>query len=612
MRFLSPVALWWLLLAAVIIFFYLLKLKRKRRVVSSTLLWQRTLEEMEANAPFKKLRRSLLLLLQLAALAALVFSLARPLITTSAISSGSTVIIIDSTASMSARDEDGGSRLERAKRLAREVIEGLEGDERAAVIESSSRVAIRSPMTSDRAALIAAVDDVRETDTPGNLTDALRLATQIAKSERDTSVVIIGDGGGAPVANDMARTDALEKASAQQVAMRFVRVGQRADNLGIIAMNSRPSEGRRPELFASLANFSDREREVGLELRIEGRLVDARSVNIKAGERAGLVFDALPLAGGLAELKLGVEDDLAADNLAYAHLPDARPLRVGVSGDNPFLLQALAANPDFEPRRIGSNAPSDFDCIVFEGPVQPGILESNRPILAINPSDISGLWQATGQREAIEVASVDRSHPVNSFLNYSDLHIESAPSRETAAWLRPVVSASSGGLVWAGDDGSRRAVLLGFDLAKSDLPLKIEFPLLLANSINWLAGRNHSTVDRAVRAGQPIIIRGASEKVTLIDPTGESHEIEPRDAIITFAGTIKTGLYEASGQPSFAASLLSEAETDLTPRDSIKTRAGEVKGQVETFSSEREAWKWLALAALLVLAIEWWAYHRRI
>jgi hypothetical protein len=611
MRLLSPAALWWLLLGAVIIFFYLLKLKRKRRVVSSTLLWQRTLEEMEANAPFKKLRRSLLLLLQLAALAALVFSLARPLLTTRALASGSTVIIIDSTASMSARDEDGRSRLERARSIAREMIEGLEGDDRAAIIDSSSRVVVRSPMTSDRAALAAAIEDVRETETPGDLTDALRLATQIAKSERDAGIVIIGDGSGAPLA-PVPESPAVVAQAAPAEQVRFVRVGQRADNVGVIALNSRPAEGRRPELFASIANFGDRDRDVGLELRIEGKLVDARSASIKAGERAGVVFDALPLAGGLVELKVGVDDDLAADNLAYTHLPDARPLRIGVSGDNPFLMQALAVNPDFDARRIGASASAEFDCLVIEGLVPPGVIESGRPVLAINPSDVAGLWETTGQREALEVASIDRSHPVNSFLSYSDLHVESAPSLGTAAWLRPVASAASGGLIWAGDDGARRSVLIGFDLAKSDLPLKIEFPLLLANSINWLAGRNPSADERAVRAGQPIIIRGGARKITLTDPSGGAHEIEARDGVITFAGTVRAGLYEASGLQPFAASLLSESESDLAPRDSIKTRAGEVRGQVETFSSEREVWKWLAIAALAVLAIEWWAYHRRI
>jgi hypothetical protein len=149
-----------MLTGAIIILFYLLKLKRKRRVVSSVILWQRALEEMEANAPLKRLRRSLLLLLQLVALVALVFSLARPLVTTSALASGSTIIIIDSSASMSARDEAGGTRLDRAKALAREMVAGLSSDDRAAVIESSSRVTVRSAITSDRAALASAISEI--------------------------------------------------------------------------------------------------------------------------------------------------------------------------------------------------------------------------------------------------------------------------------------------------------------------------------------------------------------------------------------------------------------------------------------------------------------------
>jgi hypothetical protein len=57
---------------------------------------------------------------------------------------------------------------------------------------------------------------------------------------------------------------------------------------------------------------------------------------------------------------------------------------------------------------------------------------------------------------------------------------------------------------------------------------------------------------------------------------------------------------------------LSEAESDTAPREMLKTRAGEVSGEAETFYSEREWWRWMALVALAVLAAEWWVYHRRI
>lgn len=610
MRLLSASALWWMLTGAIIIFFYLLKLKRKRRVVSSVFLWQRALEEVEANAPFKKLRRSLLLLLQLAALAALVFALARPLITMRSLASGSTIIVIDSTASMSARDESGRSRLDRAKELARDMVNGLNSDDHAAIVESSSRVTVRSSLTSDRAALISAINDVQETDTAGGLTDAVRLAEQIAKTERDTSLVVISDGGNAPLASDLGSQPGANQAIA---SLRFVRVGKRAENVAILAMNSRSTGSSRRELFTSIANFGDSNQTFGVELKINGELADARTVSLAAHDRTALLFDSLPESGGLAELGLDLSDDLASDNVAYAFLPDARRFRVGVAGDNPFLLSALAVNTDLDVHRINANtALSEFDCIVSDGAIRPEFVEGNRSLLAINPSDIQGLWRATGAQERPEITTVERSHPVNSYLSYADLHLESAARREVASWLRPIAAGGSDALIWAGDDGRRRVVMIGFDLAQSDLPLKVEFPILLANSIAWLAGRDASTADRAVRAGQPALIRTTQNSATITTPAGDSQEVAARDGSIIFADTLRVGAYQVKDSQPFAASLLSESESNTAPRDSIKTRTGEVGGQVETFNSEREVWRWGALAVLAMLTIEWWVYHRRI
>ena len=611
MRFLSASALWWLGLSAIIILFYLLKLKRKRRVVPSVLLWQRALEEMEANAPFRRLRRSLLLLLQLLALAAIVFALARPLVTTRALASGSTIIIIDATASMSASDEEGRTRLERARELAREMIGGLGSNDRAALIESSSRVVVRAAMTSDRAALRSAIGDVLETDAAGNLSDAVRLAEQLARAERDAGIVIISDGGGPPVSSDTALSGAQVE---NKVALRFVRVGRRADNIGIVAMNTRSSQaGARRELFASIANVGEINRDLSVELKIDGKLVDARTVGVAAGGRSSLIFDSLPSSGGMAELKLVIEDDLAADNTAYAVVPDARRTRVGVASDDQFLLQALAANAELDARMMTANMDaSAFDCIISEGAADAEILKSTKPLLAINPPDLEGAWHSEGERERPPITYVDRSHPVNNYLSYADLHIESATARKLAVWLRPILTSANDALISAGDNNGRRVVMMSFDPARSDLPLKVEFPILLFNSINWLAGREGAAADRAVRVGQPFTIQTSGEGVTVTTPGGETEEVAAREQTAIFADTLRAGVYQVSGSPAFAASLLSEAESDTTPRETIKTRAGEVSGEAETFYSEREWWRWIALLALGVLAAEWWVYHRRI
>ena len=65
MSFLAPLALAGLLFLPVVVAMYLLKLRRDEAMVPSTLLWQKLVADVEANAPWQRLRRSLLLLLQL-------------------------------------------------------------------------------------------------------------------------------------------------------------------------------------------------------------------------------------------------------------------------------------------------------------------------------------------------------------------------------------------------------------------------------------------------------------------------------------------------------------------------------------------------------------------
>src|SRR5215203_6901721 len=89
---------------------YFLKLRRREVVVPSTLLWKKAIQDLQVNAPFQKLRKNLLLLLQMLLLLLLLLALARPVANYSPGAGQSTVIIIDRSASMAARDIDGGKK----------------------------------------------------------------------------------------------------------------------------------------------------------------------------------------------------------------------------------------------------------------------------------------------------------------------------------------------------------------------------------------------------------------------------------------------------------------------------------------------------------------------
>jgi len=101
---LTPLALGLSALAVPIVLMYVLKLRRQEHIVPSTFLWRQALEDIQANAPWQRLRFNILLLLQLLALAALVLALAGPAYSRSHVILGDLVVIVDESYAMQAHD----------------------------------------------------------------------------------------------------------------------------------------------------------------------------------------------------------------------------------------------------------------------------------------------------------------------------------------------------------------------------------------------------------------------------------------------------------------------------------------------------------------------------
>src|SRR5579872_2761509 len=126
--FLAPWNLLWLLpLVPIIVFFYLLKLKRREMVVSSVLLWSHLIKDVQANAPFQKLKKNLLLFLQLLIVFLSILALARPAYVTRSLGGSNVVVILDGSASMQSRDGRGGTRFDEARSLATRMVNDMHG-----------------------------------------------------------------------------------------------------------------------------------------------------------------------------------------------------------------------------------------------------------------------------------------------------------------------------------------------------------------------------------------------------------------------------------------------------------------------------------------------------
>ncbi len=165
-EFSSPLSIpLWFVVAGVpvgIIALYFLKLRRRPVRVPSTILWRKSLEDLHVNSLFQRLRRNLLLFLQLLAVALAMLALAGPRMKGTAGQGQRFVLMIDCSASMSATDL-GQSRLTKAKEQAKKVVSDMEGDDLAMVIKFADSAQVVSNYTSDRRTLASRIDAIEPT-----------------------------------------------------------------------------------------------------------------------------------------------------------------------------------------------------------------------------------------------------------------------------------------------------------------------------------------------------------------------------------------------------------------------------------------------------------------
>ena len=384
-----------------LIILYFLKLRRKDVEISTTLLWRKTIQDMQANAPFQRLRKNILLLLQLLALVGVLLALAQPQMRGQLAEGQQRIILIDRSASMSSTDGDaenpgGMTRLAKAKETAIKLIDSMRepsligsgtADE-AMIIAFDTTAEVRQQFTGDKARLRAAVESIEPSDAPSQLSEALRLARahlpdriQFDDKTGDNITVEGVKVGGASMHlfSDGRLSDAEEAITSAEDEVTFVQVGRTdAANVGITAMRADRAFDSPVDvsLYVGLQNTARTPQEVELELLIDGNTTRVSTVTIppatapidvddpEAGEDAQRLAQLLPWTPGVtgrtfefAQSEGGVfavqitptnpeSDLLPVDNRSWIIVPPARQLSVAlVSRGNLFLITALQGLP---------------------------------------------------------------------------------------------------------------------------------------------------------------------------------------------------------------------------------------------------------------------------
>lgn len=485
---------------------YFLKLRRRDLEVSTTLLWKKAIQDLQANAPFQKLRRNILLILQLLVLGALLVALAQPQMKGLSLSSSKHVIMLDRSASMTATDEtDGGtapvSRMDAAKKQAMDLVEQLREEgfwsatsaDEAMVIAFDSQAEVRQTFTSDKRLLKQAIESISTVEGPTAVEEAMRLARAHAPRKFVEGQAIDGLDSGDPlqihVFSDGRMPDSNKAKPGPQDSVVYHRLGKTdSPNVGVTSIRAERSFDNPSKLSVhiGLSNATMSERSVEVELLLDGEIAGIKSTTLAAAKTdestkdatgkakaiagsGGVVFQMDRIEGALIAARLrepdtgeGLRDDvLALDNRAWTVLPPAKRLAVAVVSDRidrGLILAVLEGLPLSRLTELTSTQYEDlarreklgeYDVIVLDSylpkvtdPDAPGLPPGRYLVLNAVPQGTSGLVDE-GDGGTTGIVDWLRDHPVLRGVSLDSMLI--AKSRKVS--LKP--GSISRAIAWA-------------------------------------------------------------------------------------------------------------------------------------------------------------------
>ncbi len=347
-------------------------------------------------------------------------------------------------------------------------------------------------------------------------------------------------------------------------------------------------------------------------------------------------FDLESVGSGVLKLKAATGDQLALDDVAYAVInPPRRSHVLLVTPDNEPLRLALRTKEAAEMADVQIELPSFLKTKAYKdqaaaGGWQLAIFDRCRPermpaanTLFIGSLPPEGGWSAGAKTRAPQIIDVETAHPLLQWLDMGDVLVWEATPLVLPRGGRILVDSDAGPLLALAPRDAFEDAVLGFVIQDdAGVPgtnwiIRASFPVFVLNLLDSLAGGSEGLEGGAIRPGTPISFEAAAA-VEIQTPTGRTIQTPARLGKAVLNDTGELGVYEVRSAGKtvrrFAVNLFDPVESAIRPDTSPAIKIGDVtvSGETSWKSDRLEVWKYLALAGLAVLLLEWYIYVRRV
>lgn len=579
--------------ALTVVALYLLKSTPKPQPVSNVDFWLKAVEQAKPSWVFSTKIPVIALLLTLLVALLLVFLAGDPRLDDEA--STTTVIIVDAGRTMEI-SHDGQRRFDGAIEILEDRVARATRTGQVAVVRAGVRPRVILPLTRDPHELDSALEGHVIDQGPSDLTAAVSLADSIVARRPggdDARILVISDRHPAT--------------TARRAPMTVLPVGAPGQSVAIVAFGARrdPTAMGEYGVYCEVRSFAAKNASARLIIRDRDDVLTEEQLDLEPGKRVvhrtrGYSSDVSELYAVLEEIEIeGSADGLETDNVGFAVVePLARTKALLVTDGNRYLEAVLRVNPTLEfeqvsPAQYASVRAGDFDVVIFDGHLPPGPLR-HPGVLLVSPPERSDVVRFGPAVRDVAVNSTLASHPVLDAIDLEAVSVQMSRTLLPEPEDRALFRSDRHVLATAREGAGHRRVVLGFDLDATDLVRRPAFPLLMHNTVVWLA--NQEVLARSARhPGEPLRLPGQMALVEL--PSGDDREA--RGGVFYDTGSV--GIYRINERPQAVSAV------DFSgPISSSSLRPAET----QTLMTEPPISLLLAIIVLVMIATEWFLLHR--
>ena len=604
MSFLSPWALLWLASIPVLVWLWRLASTRRQLRVASLVPFEQLLKRPPRRR--SRLFVNVLFWLQLAALLLLTLALMQPIVF--ARRAKTTLVLVDTSASMGA-EVRGRSVFDRARQRLRGRLARKAHADRWLVVASAPASALSAQPTGDPVQLGQAIDALQVNEVGGNLGTAAHLGRALLGGHVDRTLVV---------------TDEPQPLS-PAVDVEFLTVGEPLPNVAIVGVDAEGPlcSGAPPRLLVSLQNFSNEPSPIRLSAEQHGRRFTEVSSALEPHTRTSLSLTVPEDTDGWVDVTLETRRDaLAVDNHAQVMVRRAATLPIAVVSDDAdfhrIIGRWLAACEGLVWSDGLPAAPSRTMTGAAQAgpPAGPYLVVTDRedavPRAAVGTLRFLHHQPAAGAVLAHWVAA--SSHPISAYLSpVGPVAASLGTAVASAASGEPVVWGLLGGqrvpIVLTGEEAGHRSVSCFIDPDAS--PDSTSLLIIFFNSVRWLMGQGD-----AVSTGEPLLVPSLDPgAVKVRRPDGSVELIAHEGGVFRYDATTRAGFYRiTSGRQDVtrAANFIDPLESDMTQRASTwRSETPPTHASGPTTRVPQPLTNMLVLFALAILMLESWCYCRK-